>query len=48
MFYALNRTADGGYVWAGYLQDSSTYAEYAIVAKLDSSGNVKWQTVYTS
>jgi hypothetical protein len=32
--YALSQTSDGGYVWAGYLQDSSTYAEYAIVTKL--------------
>ena len=38
--YALNQTSDGGYVWAGYLQHSSTYAEYAIVAKLDSSGDI--------
>jgi hypothetical protein len=44
--YALNQTSDGGYVCAGYLQDSSTYAEYAIVAKLDSSGNVQWQKTY--
>jgi len=41
--YALNQTSDGGYIWAGYLQDSSTYAEYAIVAKLDSRGDIQWQ-----
>jgi hypothetical protein len=41
--YALSQTSDGGYVWAGYLQDSSTYAEYVIVAKLDSSGDIQWQ-----
>jgi len=44
--YALSQTSDGGYVWAGYLQNSSTYAEYAIVAKIDSSGNVHWQKTY--
>src|SRR6516162_9595197 len=41
--YALNQTSDGEYIWAGYLQDSSTYAEYAIVAKLDSRGDIQWQ-----
>src|SRR6516164_10967144 len=44
--YALNQTSDGGYVWAGYLQHSSTYAEYAIVAKLDSSAELEWQKTY--
>jgi len=44
--YALNQTSDGGYVWAGYLQDSNTYDEYAIVVKIDSSGNVQWQNTF--
>lgn len=41
--YALSQTSDGGYVWAGYLQNSSTSAEYAIVVKIDLSGNILWQ-----
>src|SRR5262249_8143980 len=44
--YALSQASDGGYVWAGYLQNSSTYAEYAIVVKIDSSGRIQWQKTY--
>jgi hypothetical protein len=45
--YALTQTSDGGYIWGGYLQDSaSSYDEYAIVVKLDSSGNIQWQKTY--
>jgi hypothetical protein len=35
---------DGGYVWAGELQNSN--ASCAIVVKLDSSGNIQWQQTY--
>ena len=42
----MNQTSDGGYVWAGYVQDSSTYKEYAVVAKLDSGGDLQWQKTF--
>jgi len=42
--YALKQTLDGGYVWAGELQNSN--ASCAIVVKLDSSGNIQWQQTY--
>jgi hypothetical protein len=45
--FALEQTSDGGYVWGGYLQDSSTYDNtYAVVVKLDSSGNIQWQKTF--
>jgi hypothetical protein len=42
--YALKQTSDGGYIWAGDLENSN--CECAIVVKLDSSGNVQWQKTY--
>src|SRR5215831_15674719 len=36
------QTADGGYALAGLAEANG------LAAKFDSSGNVKWQTVYTS
>jgi PQQ-like domain len=42
MINAVTQTTDGGYAVAG-LANSNVLA-----AKLDASGNVKWQTVYTS
>jgi len=43
--YALKQTLDGGYVWAGDLQNSNG-SDCAIVVKLDSSGNIQWQQTY--
>jgi len=43
--YALKQTLDGGYVWAGELQNSNG-SDCAIVVKLDSSGNIQWQQTY--
>ncbi len=45
--YALKQTLDGGYVWAGELQNSNG-SDCAIVVKLDSSGNIQWQQKRTS
>jgi hypothetical protein len=36
---------DGGYVWAGELQNSNG-SDCAIVVKLDSIGNIQWQKTY--
>ena len=44
--YGLSPTSDGGSVWAGYLENSNTNTEYAIVVKLDSSGNILWQKAF--
>ena len=46
--YALRLTSDGGYVWAGNLQNSGACSECAFVAKLDSSGGIQWQKSYGS
>ena len=43
--YALKQTLDGGYIWAGELQNSNG-SDCAIVVKLDSSGNIQWQQTY--
>jgi hypothetical protein len=43
--YALKQTLDGGYVWAGELQNSNG-SDCAIVVRLDSSGNIQWQQTY--
>jgi hypothetical protein len=43
--YAVKQTLDGGYVWAGELQNSNG-SDCAIVTKLDSSGNITWQQTY--
>jgi len=43
--YALKQTLDGGYVWAGELQNSNG-SDCAIVLRLDSSGNIQWQQTY--
>jgi hypothetical protein len=43
--YALKQTFNGGYVWAGELQNSNG-SDCAIVVKLDSSGNIQWQQTY--
>ena len=45
--YALLQTSDGGYVWAGDLQNSKGCAECAFVVKLDSNGNIQWQKTYS-
>ncbi len=43
--HALKQTLDGGYVWAGELQNSNG-SDSAIVVKLDSSGNIQWQQTH--
>ena len=43
--YALKQILDGGYVWAGELQNSNG-SDCAIVVRLDSSGNIQWQQTY--
>ncbi len=48
--YALRQTSDGGYVFAGDLQNSSSSscADCALVVKLSSSGGVQWQKTYSA
>jgi hypothetical protein len=45
--YALRQTSEGGYVWAGGVQNSNGCSECALVVKLDSNGNVQWQHSYS-
>jgi len=45
--YALRQTSEGGFVWAGDVQDFNGCSECALVVKLDSNGNVQWQHSYS-
>jgi hypothetical protein len=45
--YALRQTSEGGYVWAGDVQNFNSCPECALVVKLDSNGNIQWQHSYS-
>ncbi len=46
-FGSVRQTSDGGYVFAGYLDNESMYEPYSPwIVKTDSSGNVQWQKTY--
>ena len=35
----MKQTSDGGYIWGGYLQDSSTYNEVGVIGKASNTNN---------
>ncbi|MCJ7762750.1 hypothetical protein MUP38_04760 [Candidatus Bathyarchaeota archaeon] len=43
---AMCQTNDGGYVLAGHTQSSNSSVNQALVAKVDSSGNLLWNKTY--
>src|SRR5215469_19060 len=40
------QTSDGGYAFAGYYFQNTTYDERAWMVKTDASGNVQWNKIY--
>jgi hypothetical protein len=46
--YALQQTSDGGYIAAGISTNTATQAESAWVLKLNASGAVTWQNLYST
>lgn len=41
---SIQQTADGGYILAGYMRNSSTYGYDGLIMKLDSAGAITWQS----
>jgi hypothetical protein len=50
LLYAVQQTADGGYVAAGptYTASAAPFDNSVLVVRLDSSGNLAWQRAYNS